>query len=395
MTDTSEALPVRKNWDARNSKAPIRSIHEYPLYTDAEMIPQGVPRVAADCPYHFLRMSTIGKPGYVRLGVILRIDIHLVPKWQDIKTNDSLYHGGELEDEIAALASLCFGVRMRAGGESRRFQFDDDHDPLGIPVAGNHRPIPTLDLNEDRLVLPDVAKNMESLDEEALERLEWLLDLSPEQTIALVRAACLYQDALWIAESEPALAWLMFVSALETAANQWQAEKKTPAERLTDSYPKLVEILKTAGGDDLIAKVANIIAPLCGSTKKFIDFVLHYLPPAPAKRPSESSQVPWDSNSMEKVLRIIYKYRSKALHGGIPFPAPMCEPPYKETWYIEGTMGVAATGAGGTWMAEDIPINLHTFHYITRNVLLGWWRAMAKRDVRRENSDRDFDALTK
>lgn len=104
-----------------------------------------------------------------------------------------------------------------------------EQDSLGRPVAWDRRPIPTLNVDKNRLVLPDVV-NTHSLDE--LNRFEWLLKLSASQSVALVRAARLYQDALWIVESEPGLAWLMFVSALEIAANQWQAATGTATERL-------------------------------------------------------------------------------------------------------------------------------------------------------------------
>ncbi len=365
MTDT---LPILQNWKAKNSGSPELSIHEYPLYTDAEMIPQQLPRIAADCPYHFLRMTTKkNKPGYVRASLILRIHIYDAPKIQGPKTDTSLYHGGLLEDEIAALASLCYGVRLRAGGKTRQFEFGDGQDPLGTPFAGDQKPIPTLDLNEEQLILPHVAKNMDVLDEEALERLEWILALSPKQTTALIRAARLYQNALWIAESEPELAWLMMVSSLETAAKQYWA---------------------------------RIIPPKNQPTKKFIDFVLEYLPSEPVKRPKKWLQVSWSKPSMKKALSKIYDYRSNALHEGIPFPKPMCNPPFKETLgketrYAEkGTPGVAASAPGGSWKTKDVPINLHTFHYIVRHVLLNWWKATEK-NVRNKNVDRDFDAMTK
>lgn len=383
MTDTSEFPPILQNWAARNLGSPKLSIHEYPLYSDAEMIPQGVPRDAADCPYYFFKMSPMAKPGHVQASVILRIDVHYVEKCPGYpRTNDSFYHGGLLEDEIAALASLCFGVRIRAGGKSRHFNVNADEDPLGRPVAGDHRPIPTLDINENRLVLPDVAKNIDSLDEEGLARFEWLLRLSSGQAIALIRAARLYQDALWIVESEPALAWLMLVSALETAANQWRANKGTAEERLTDSQrgPELVKILKEAGGDGLITKVAEIIAPSLGVKKKFVDFVMHYLPRPPESRPRNEFQISWDDkDSMKEILKTIYDYRSQALHVGTPFPAPMCDPPSAlPGGYAEkGGVGLGTVGCGGEWLTKDLPINLHAFHYIARKVLLRWWGAMA------------------
>lgn len=370
-------MPVLQNWIARNSGSPKTGIYEYPLYTDARITSQ-IQR--SDWPYAFLNTVPVrDEPGYVQAPVILRIyDYFARTESPDFsKTDISLYHGGLITDEIAALASLCVGVRMKAGGNSRRFD-NIEQDPLGRPVAWNRRPVPSLDLDKNRLILPDVVGS-HSLDE--LNRLEWLLRISPTQTVALVRAARLYQDALWIVESEPALAWLMFVSSLEAAANQWQAMHGTAVERFKYSKPELVEILKKAGSDDLVKIVADHIEQSLGATKKFVDFVLHFLPAPPDTRPSEAFQIPWDRESMKKVFHIVYGYRSKALHGGTPFPAPMCDPAFRmsstEGYAERGSVGLAASTRGGVWLAKDVPISLHAFHYIVRGVLLCWWKVMA------------------
>ena len=372
-----DGLPVLQNWIARNDGLERYGIYEFPLYTDARMTGQ-IQR--ADWPYAFLNTVPIrDEPGYVQAPLILRVDAHIAQSERPdfSKTDVSLYHGGLMTDEIAALASLCIGVRIRAGGESRRFD-GMEQDPLGRPVAWDRRPIPRLDLDKDRLVLPDIV-GAHSLDE--LKRLEWLLQISAAQSVALVRAARLYQDALWIAESEPALAWLMFVSALETAANQWQAASGTAIERLAYTKPDLVKILEAAGGDTLVKDVADQIEQSLGATRKFVEFSLQFLPSPPSVRPSEAFQIPWDSASMKKVLRLIYGYRSKALHGGTPFPAPMCDHAFRisatEGFAERGTVGLAASTRGGVWLAKDVPISLHTFHHIVREALLGWWKSMA------------------
>ncbi len=264
---------------------------------------------------------------------------------------------------------------MRAGGESRCFSGLDD--PLGRPIGWDHRPMPVLNLDRNELVLPEVVGE-HSLEE--LNRLELLLRLSPPQAVAIVRAARLYEDALWIVESEPSLAWLMIVSSLETAANQWQTEDGTAVERLTDAKPDLVKILKATGGDSLVETVAAAIEPSLGATRKFVKFMLHFLPPAPKIRPSEPFQILWDERPMKKIFTKVYEYRSKALHEGKPFPAPMCAPACKldVDGYVEkGTFALAEGSCGGVWKANAVPISLHTFHHIARGVLLKWWENMA------------------
>jgi len=83
---------------------------------------------------------------------------------------------------------------------------------------------------------------------------------------------------------------------------------------------------------------------------------------------------------MKKTLSKIYGYRSRALHDGKPFPAPMCLPPFKEdpSWaaHAEKPIGLATSTLGATWLADDVPILLNTFEYIVRGCLLKWWKSL-------------------
>lgn len=372
-----EGLPSVRNWQAKVAGAERVATFEYPLYSDARFTGE-IRRT--DWPYQFLNTIPVhDEPGLVQAPVILRADLYApqsdLPDWS--KTDTSTYHGGLMTDEVAALASLCLGVRLRSGGESRRFD-GFTTDPLGQPVAWDRRPMPSIGLSRTGLVLPDVV-GKHSLD--PLSRLESLHRLTVPQTVALVRAARLYQDALWIVESEPALAWLMFVSALETGANEWSVEKGTPEERLAASRPELMSILFAAGGQTLVAQVAKEIESSLGATKKFIQFSLRFLPSAPERRPTEAFQISWLKEPMKAMLRAVYGYRSKALHGGTPFPAPMCDPAFRVAvteWFSErGTMALAASTKGGIWLEKDLPISLHTFHYVVRGALLRWWTYLA------------------
>lgn len=131
--------------------------------------------------------------------------------------------------------------------------------------------------------------------------------------------------------------------------------------------------------DGISSQVAEYIADSLGSTKKFVDFVLTFIPPPPPLRPAEWGQHSWDPQEMKNTMRLIYGYRSKALHGGRPFPAPMCEPPFRYVdWEApaEKPIGGGKSTMGDTWLAEDTPMLLHTFEYIVRHSLLKWWKSM-------------------
>jgi hypothetical protein len=166
---------------------------------------------------------------------------------------------------------------------------------------------------------------------------------------------------------------------LENAAGEWRRSKACPEDRLKESQPELYRYLEDLGPDCPL-KVAGFIVDMLGSVKKFVDFIIQFLPEAPHERPPEGMQHPWTEEQIRDSLRKIYKYRSKALHEGRPFPYPMCEPPYQAGDLpapAEIPMGHATSTLGGTWLLRDTPMLFHTFEYITRNVLLAWWRAVA------------------
>jgi hypothetical protein len=294
-------------------------------------------------------------------------------------TDTSKYHGGSFAEEVGALSSLGLGVRLRAGGPTRLFE--PGGDPKGRPIEWGSRPFTTILIRKEASgwVLPNAAQGTHSLD--GLSILGFLAKLSPPDAVALVRAARLYQDALWLVESEPSLAWLMMVSAVETAANQWRKGKEAPVDRLKTSKPRLCDYLLSLG-TDVPERVAEEIAESLGSTKKFMDFVLDFLPPPPSTRPPVAFQHPWDTGEIRETLRTIYGHRSRALHDGIPFPAPMCQPPFPLGLAIpaERPTALAASESGGTWLARDTPIFFHTFEYIARAALLEWWRRGAPKD---------------
>ena len=204
-------------------------------------------------------------------------------------------------------------------------------------------------------------------------------ELSMDASVAVVLAARLYQQAIWTAESNPAYAWLLLVSAIESAAVYWRKQEDTPVERMRASRPELEEILYASGGSALVSRVAELIAPYMGATKRFVDFTLRFLPTPPPMRPPEYQQHPWNQSALKKSLLRIYGHRSTALHAGIPFPAPMCWPQRRSgDAYDErpGIGGAAAAQGDHVWLARDIPMTLQFFEHIARGALLNWWMSL-------------------
>lgn len=363
-----------ENWKASLSDKVPHDGYEVPLFTDANVTGEILEGFG---PYQFLNPLAIPRStGSITPGVILRVENYLEmssPSSGEMdRTNDTRYHGGSLHDEIAALASLILGVKFKSGGITREFY--PNGDPHGTPVHYPMERAPILRCSEGKLIIPE-ARNQIFLND--FDQLLTYPTLTSEDAIILVRASRIYQDALWIAESEPELAWIMFVSAIETAANHWRKAQSTPVEKLHTSMPDLERLLDKHGGPNLVKGAAELLMPYMGATQKFIGFVWEFLPPEPRNRP-RTGKHPWEKYKMKKTLARVYDYRSKALHGSGKFPAPMCMPPFiDESGHIcEVPPGLATSAQGGFWLRKDAPILLHTFEYIVRGVLLNWWASL-------------------
>ncbi len=79
----------------------------------------------------------------------------------------------------------------------------------------------------------------------------------------------------------------------------------------------------------------------------------------------------------------IYDWRSAALHGGTPIPAPMCYPPIAHDGAIsERPFGDAAGTSTAMWDNDETPMLLHVFEHIARGALLRWWKDATPSDER-------------
>lgn len=372
-------LPSFENWKAFVEKRPTEYAYEIPLYSDATL---GFFDGLSVGPYRFLRSSpsnTCEEPFHT--VIVMRVDVHIRQEGYESladmeKTDDSAYHGGNLDDEIAALLSLLLGIRLMKGSVTR--EFGSRIDPRGIPIESGA--IPALVINSWQTLIPRLQRTEDLRKPPDL--FETYPALEKADAMVLIKAARLYQQAIWYADTDPNQAWLMLVSAVETAADHWWKKDSTPVEILEDSNKTLYDLLIQEGGQSLTEKVAKHVASVLGASKKFREFVLHFLPGPPEKRPSEIGQFPFgDETRLEAAMKKIYNYRSMALHGGKPFPAPMCTPP---GWYggndamSEVPTGQASGTLGATWLHEDTPMMLHTFEHIVRGSLIAWWRSMAR-----------------
>jgi hypothetical protein len=129
------------NWKAALDGASSQGALETHLYSDAYITGYIAPSAAN--PYSFLkalpmtrRDGTLAHCATLRVELHLEADAYAIPA-MDV-TDTSQYVGGDIFDELGALASLLLGARIRPGGIVRRF--DVGTEPRGSPQANSYTP---------------------------------------------------------------------------------------------------------------------------------------------------------------------------------------------------------------------------------------------------------------
>jgi len=281
-------------WGWENARAklagqPSVGAQQVACYTDALTLDGQ----AASGPYTAMvplafpdyRLERIGEP---RLGLVIRIERHLRSDDPDEYIDDAweqrgstVAHGGAASEELAALLSLALGIRLRAGGIARVFHPSDDERgfPHQIDRSAPHLPQPA----RQRMLPYTMLRSVE------LGTAAALLDIYPQlpvkQARALVRAARSYQDALWIADSEPRLAWLRLVTATEAVARL--SESGPAAQTLSVAHPEIAQ-LSDAADSELKRLVTEKLVDQSRATAKFLAFLQTYGPRRP-RRATEST----------------------------------------------------------------------------------------------------------
>ena len=134
----------------------------------------------------------------------------------------------------------------------------------------------------------------------------------------LARAARSYHQGIWEAEADPNLAWLLLVSAVESAAGEWARLKNlpvsSPEELLTTMRPDFANRLRDAAGanaDAVLTEVGTTLNDVLRAQWKFRTFLLTYGLHAPNPRP-QAWPLDWTAESMRKRIDQVYTYRSKS-----------------------------------------------------------------------------------
>ncbi len=246
--------------------------------------------------------------------------------------------------------------------------FREGEDLRGVPVEQSHR-VSQWQVPGEGVVLPAVLRRGVYLDD-IYDVFKAFALLDGTRATDFLRAARQYADALWLGDRDPDTACLMLASSLE-AAGRGEGDAMSPAQKLMEHKPDLVAVLREHGSEELVGQVATMLEGLTGSTRKFREVVLNHLPPAPDIRGPEAGRLDW--SNLKKPIDQAYSYRSRRLHEGTPFPAPLCEPPVQtEAGSFERAPGISSWSGGAQWRGTELPMYLQTFAYIVRGVLLVW-----------------------
>lgn len=357
-----------RNRKLLNERADVISIVEFIIYSDSRFTGQ----VLDEGAYSFLNMLPLSHDDVVP-SITVRanwsVDINkTIFSGTEPYTSD--FHGGWYTDEIAALISLKLGVRAHAGTVTREYNYYAPE--YGQPRAEQSPPPPFSDKNK-RSIIPFCKKNI-SIEE--LKEVNNIHHLNETDFNHLIRAARSFQDSLWICESSPNLAWLLMVSALETAAQQWDQSKGSNIEKFKESKPDLFNALNNDQYKNLIPVISDEFSSTFGAGKKFRDFCVEFLPDEPQERP-DLGRIKWKKQPLKDIFIKIYNLRSIALHTGQPFPAPMCSAPDRHSGISEmGVTALASSTLGGTWTPKEAPINLNIFFHMTHSILNKWWDSL-------------------
>jgi hypothetical protein len=364
-----------RNWlAARSGFEPVQR-EEHGLYSDSGFLGT-IDELGPICIIN--TVSRVGRPtaGDAQQGLVLRHTWHL-PRTPMLiggappsKITDA-YYEGLVGDEIASLLSLALNIRCMDGGPIRVWWDREDLDGLGRPDTYYHHKPMLQPPHYGEPMIPWVARSQVNL-QDSRPLLEIYGDLDEKRAVVLVRAARQFQQALWIADESPGLAWLLLVGALETAASL-RTDERSGLEVLHKLRPIWAEVLETATHPKA-ASVIKEAARLGTSLAKVRALVAEHQPAAPPQRPTPPYAIDWDN--LEELVMQIYGLRSDTVHEGLPLPAPMLDPP-------RPIMNPPAERPGGTigsgdsvWTAEDMPMYLHTFAWIAGGALRNWWRSL-------------------
>lgn len=355
------------NWRVSGVGAVATEVDEFEVTTDVHVVGELV-----FGPYFF----TIWDFGLRNKGQArsLCLRVNEIPsddgKWTgEQPTTTPLYHGGGIESEITALASVFLRCRLTLGPIVRH-----GDRPMRLPT----KLVDWID--------PEVVSGQRNLAD--LGRwLELTANLKPELHQGFILAAKLYQQGLEVIETKPDLAYLNLVSAIEVLSQDFPVQKS-----LKDADGKLARLLQQIPDPSLRQQIEDRLLEkhLKFITERFVQFIQQYVDNSFWLRETSEEGlqgIPWPANQITPerlpgLLRQVYDQRSRTLHAGKPFPPTIFAPPFQQ----QGAEFIDTIySRGRQWTAEELVPYPQFFERLVRHVLINY--------VRKEDHQRTSSAI--
>lgn len=355
----------------QEGKKPTRIV-EYPLYTDACKIESSYS--CLNNPYKLINPDVITTKNICLPRIILQFE-EFDYSGRNVTRGKTFYSDfyliNNIPDQIAVFLSLILGIRIRAGNESRNFNNTDldkgtplhryiNLDPAQIKLIKNNAIIPAILKNTDNkngfFTLNAVDAFFSSF-----------FSLNANQAALIIRAAKLYRDALWIVDSEPQLSLILLISAIEVLSEDIGINNL----ELSKKHSNFCEKCKKECKNNLSKR------------KKFLNFLVKHLPDPPAKRCCRENQLNWEDLKKctnKNPLIEMYRFRSKFLHDGIPFPLDFLKP--ISFWSMEtddtNRYEKSVTTLFNNQLVELSPMSISIFEYIVRHAILDFLKQITQ-----------------
>ena len=265
----------------------------------------------------------------------------------DFSRKNAYYHGGGIEDEIVAFASLFLRRRIKLVHLVR-----ENDTPLIISTKNNGWIDKELIRGKSKLSdLSDWFPLLENLDQSYHQK--------------FVLATRLYHRSIIMIEDEPDLAYLTLVSSIEALCRDHPLKEKPTLSEIFPTIDAKIENLnvdkeiKHDLREDIIDKQAFI-------ARKFVDFIIYYTTADFWKYENRSKHGQIKPDELPRYLKNIYNQRSKTLHEGQAFPPTIFIPPKP---LQESPIGLSFMHMGKIWKPNDYIPNIYFFFFFFNYVL--------------------------
>ena len=390
-----------ENWLIKNRNNPCVIVNEFYLYSDFGIISGDLLSNESRLPFSVLNTNSQDEENKLIPRFILRY-FDFIPLYSknpcNINIAPNLYINITAQEQISCLLSLLLAIRLKSGDIIRTMTCIDEERQIFSDVKVFYN-LPDLE-KINRVILFDkknikLIRQVKSLKNElnvkdnyCLSPFLKLLNSHRSTIVYIIKAAKLYSDAIFLGETEPNIAFILLISAIESVAEGYfYASDIKNFSDLFEKESKICEIMQTTKATYGVQKKS--ISKLFKGNKidnkkniqidiKFMFFLIKFMPnisPPNIGDIPKHYQLAWnDKEKMLEAFATIYNYRSRYLHDGTSFPLPMLLSPLQFPFKFYPEKPPANCSHGGIYFYEmDLPMYLYVFEYIVQQSIQNWW----------------------